>query len=416
MLNLANKKDKKGRVLKEGEDQLNDGRYRYRYTDANGKRHAVYSWKLTTTDRLPVGKRQCKSLREKEFDIQKDLVDGIDTYGAQITVNELIERYLATKVGIVLSTKNYYLRMWRSHIKESSLGKKPISKVKNSDITMFYAHLSKVDNLANATISTMHGFINPAFKMAVKDNLIRANPCSGCLHDYKIEETTRTSLTKQEQKAILNFLQNGESVYSFYYPLIYFLSETGLRISEAFGLTWENIDFDKKIIHVNHQLIYEKVDGSYQYYITLPKNKKTRDVPFSDDLAKVLNQYWEDTKSLRAITSHNVDGFTNFIFYTRFGKLFNLSVSTRLFRQIKNAYNSEEELKVKVENRRSIILKDFTAHILRHTFCTRMAELGMDIKVLQTIMGHSDIKITMQVYNHVNETRLLNEFSRIKNS
>ena len=140
---MANKKDKKGRVLKEGEDQLKDGRYRYRYTDTNGKRHAVYSWKLTITDRLPSGKRQCKSLREKEADLQKDLADGIDTYGAQITVNELIERYLATKVGIVLSTKNYYLRMWKSHIKESSLGKKPISKVKNSDIIFLLIIMKK---------------------------------------------------------------------------------------------------------------------------------------------------------------------------------------------------------------------------------------------------------------------------------
>ena len=58
-------KDKKGRSLKPNESQMPDGRYRYRYTDAYGKRHAIYSWKLIPMDKMPAGKRDDISLREK---------------------------------------------------------------------------------------------------------------------------------------------------------------------------------------------------------------------------------------------------------------------------------------------------------------------------------------------------------------
>ena len=65
-------KDLKGRNLNPNEDQLKDGRYRYRYTDKSGNRKAVYAWKLVKTDKTPQGKREDLSLREKEKQIEKD--------------------------------------------------------------------------------------------------------------------------------------------------------------------------------------------------------------------------------------------------------------------------------------------------------------------------------------------------------
>ena len=236
---MANKKDKKGRVLKEGEDQLNDGRYRYRYTDTNGKRHAIYSWKLTTTDRLPAGKRQCKSLREKESDLQKDLADGINTYGAQITVNELVKRYLDTRTELSINTDKAYSVAFRCHIKPSTLGKRKIVDVKYLDVLDFYKNLRTDKNLAYSTIYNIHSILHPAFQLAVMDNLIRYNPCHNCLKSYKKPKTPRNALTLQQQEHLLEFLKDASTSFHFYYSFIYFLLNTGSLLPQSVQVMYD---------------------------------------------------------------------------------------------------------------------------------------------------------------------------------
>lgn len=422
MLILANKKDKKGRVLKEGEDQLNDGRYRYRYTDTNGKRHAIYSWKLTTTDRLPVGKRQCKSLREKEADLQKDLADGIDTYNAQITVNELVKRYLDTRTELSINTGKAYSVAFRCHIKTSTLGKKKIADVKYFDVLDFYKNLRIDKNLAYSTIYNIHSILHPAFQLAVMDNLIRYNPCHNCLKSYKKPKTPKNALTLQQQEHLLEFLKDTSTPFHFYYSFIYFLLSTGIRVGEAIGLTWDDINFDKHMISINHQLLYgkNKVDNKLnkginaeRYCITSTKSSVERFVPISDDLLIFLQKYYMDTAEVREKGNYVVDGYTNFVFYSKRGNLLIPQTTARAFKRIKRCYNNTELKKSKAENRDPILLDNFSPHVLRHTFCTRMAEKGMDVRVLQKIMGHSDINITISIYEHTNNDLLLNELNRI---
>ena len=109
---MEQKKDIKGRNLKQGEDQLKDGRYRYRYTDRYGKRKAVYSWKLVKTDKTPQGKKDCLCLREIEKNIEKDVDEGILTYQANtLTVYDLIMRYFSIKPQIANSTMQNYIHM-----------------------------------------------------------------------------------------------------------------------------------------------------------------------------------------------------------------------------------------------------------------------------------------------------------------
>ena len=88
------RKDHKGRKLWNGESQRKDGKYEYKYQDACGKRRTVYSWKLTPSDTVPKGKRNELSLREKEQQIQKELNSNLVPYGGDLTVLELVQRYL----------------------------------------------------------------------------------------------------------------------------------------------------------------------------------------------------------------------------------------------------------------------------------------------------------------------------------
>ena len=81
---------------------------------------------------------------------------------------------------------------------------------------------------------------------------------------------------------------------------------------------------------------------------------------------------------------------------------------------IVDAYNKVEVERAKKEHRKAELLPKFSAHVMRHTACTRIAECRMDVKVLQYIMGHAHIDVTMEAYNHIGElTRIEKEIARL---
>lgn len=406
------KKDSKGRNLKPNEDQLSDGRYRYRYIDKDGKRRSIYAWKLVKTDKMPANKRDGVCLREKEKSIERDIDDGIQTYKAkEISVSQLILSYLETKARLANSTMGNYKHMLEKNIAPSILGEMSITNVKKSDIKKFYAYLHGEREFSTGTIQLYQNLIYPAFQMAVDDDLIRKNPCKGCMKDYtgKGLSTTRYPLSREEQKTLLSFV-NTDTIYSRYYTMIAFMLATGCRIGEVIGITWDNIDFEKKIVNVDHQVIYKKKNGKTQHYTELPKNRLTRTIPLKQDIISILKQYRRETYFISKSSGCTLDGYTNFVFLNNEAKLYTPNTLTRTFHGIRDAYNKTLETEDKV------LLPDFTAHTLRHTFCTRMAENGTDIKVLQMIMGHKTIAVTMQIYNHVSEERLKNSIENIESS
>ena len=126
------RRDKKGRILRNGESQRADGRYAFVYTDCYGKQKFLYSWKLESTDPLSVGRRPCQSLREKEKVILRDINDGITPYGDNLTVLELVKKYIAQKTGVRHNTAANY-NFVINIIKKEEFGAKRIDKVKLSD-------------------------------------------------------------------------------------------------------------------------------------------------------------------------------------------------------------------------------------------------------------------------------------------
>ena len=126
------RRDNKGRKLFNGESQRKDGKYEYKYQDALGKRKTVYSWKLTPTDRVPAGKRDDISLREKIKQIQKDLNSNITPDGGNFTVLELVEKYISQKTGVRHNTRANY-NFVVNVIQKEAFGQKRIDKIKVSD-------------------------------------------------------------------------------------------------------------------------------------------------------------------------------------------------------------------------------------------------------------------------------------------
>ena len=413
---MANtKKDTKGRKLYLNEDQIKDGRYRYRYIDPYGKRQSIYAWKLIPTDKTPKGKREDLSLREKIKAIQKDLDDNIYSYDANSTVDDLIRQYLGTKVKLAVTTMNNYIHMWEKNIKGTWLGIKKINQVKKSDILRFYSYLYKERKFGARTLQLYQNLLYPAFQLAVDDSVIRLNPCNGCMKDFdRAPKKIKKALSRDEQKILLNFVKNN-SYYNYLYPFIYFMLGTGTRMSETLGLTWENIDFKEKTVTIDHQVIYKKNGSNTIRFVAKPKNGESRIIPLQDDVIKVMKKHKEDTYLISKYSDFKIDGLKEFVFLNVENKTLLPNSVTRSLHGIVKLYNKEEELNADSEGREPIYLPDFTAHELRHTFCTRMAENGIDIKVLQKIMGHKNISVTMDIYNHVNQERIQDAIADLPN-
>lgn len=166
------RRDNRNRILREGEYQRTDGRYRYRYIDEDGKEKNVYSWRLDKNDPTPRGKKRELSLREKEKQIQADLFEHIVTRGGNYTVVELVEKYTSLKTGVGHNTKAGYKTVINI-LNREAFGKQRIDKVRLSDAKAWLIKLQQVDGRGYSSIHSIRGVLRPAFQLAVDDDLIR---------------------------------------------------------------------------------------------------------------------------------------------------------------------------------------------------------------------------------------------------
>lgn len=410
---MSNKrKDNKGRILKDGELQRDDGRYMYRYKDAGGERHTVYSWRLVETDAYPAGKKKDVSLREKEAQIQKDLMDNININGSSITLNELFERYIRTKKRLKQNVKENYLQMYNKHIRSYYIGNMQIKDLSKMDVLNVYDTLSD-SGLSNGSIHIVHNdILFPALQLAVDNDWLRKNPAKDCLKEYPYDPLNkREALTLEEQNKFVTFLSK-DKVYAKYLPIVSLILETALRRGEALGLTWDNVDLKSGILRIDHQLHYYSINGRYTFKAgSLKTDCANRVIPLSKEALTLLQRLKEDEYFNSVSSGIEVDGYKNFVFLN--SRKSNVVIPRQLGDALTAAckkYNKKEETCAEKEKREPELLPMVTPHILRHTACTRMAEAGIDIKVLQKVMGHKRADITMNIYNYVDFRRIKKEF------
>lgn len=247
------RRDSKNRVLRSGESQRKDGRYAYKYVDTFGKPQFVYSWKLVPTDKTPAGKREDISLREKEKEIQKDIDDGIDTIGKKMTVCQLYAKQIRHRGNVKHNTKLGRERLMRI-LEQDRLGGCTIDSVKLSDAKEWALRM-KEKGLSYKTISNDKRSLKAAFYTAIQDDCIRKNPFDFQLSDVLDDDTEpKVPLTPAQEESFLSFIQ-ADKVYQKHYDAIVILMGTGLRISELCGLTDKDLDFENRVIIVNHQLL-----------------------------------------------------------------------------------------------------------------------------------------------------------------
>lgn len=393
----AVRKDKKGRILKNGENQLKDGRYMYKYVDETGKEKYVYSWKLVATDITPKGKRKGISLREKEEQIHDSLKAGISSNGGNLTVLQLVEKYLSQKIGVKHNTKANY-KFVINLIKKEAFGGIRIDKVKISDAKAWLIKLQR-DGRGYSTIHAVRGVVRPAFQLAVDDDLIAKNPFSFGLSTVVINDSvTRKPVTKTQEDAFLDFVKN-DSHFSKYYEGIFILFNTGLRISEFVGLTTSDIDLEKGEINVNKQL--QRMRNMKYVIETTKTNSGTRIIPMTNEVKECFRKIIKNRKKVKV--EPMIDGRTGFLYLDKNDMPMVALHWEKYFQHICEKYNKIHK---------GQMLK-ITPHVCRHTFCSKMAKAGMSPKTLQTIMGHSEIGVTFNVYTHLDLEDIKEEMKRV---
>ena len=391
----AKRRDNKGRVLQMGENQLDDGRYAYRYTTPFGQRKTVYSWRLTASDPIPAGKRKDKSLREKIKEIEKKL--RLEICCEDITVCELVEKYLMTKTGVKHSTQTGY-KFVQNILAKEPFGQRKIASIKTSDAKIFLIKMQE-DGRGYSTIHTVRGVLRPAFQMAADDDMIIKNPFQFELHTVVVNDSVkRDALTREQERKFLQFIQEDRH-YSRYYDAFFILFKTGLRISEFCGLTIKDIDFKKNVIKVSHQL-QRTSDMRYVCEKTKTENG-IREIPMNSEVMEAFKRIIKSRPKPKI--EPIVDGYSGFLFLDKNGKP-------------KVALHWEKYFQLSVEKYNSIYrvqLPKITPHVCRHTFCTNMAKSGMNPKVLQYIMGHGDISVTLDTYTHIKAEDAIAEMERL---
>lgn len=394
--------DNKRRILKEGESQLPDGRYRYRYFDMDGCRQVVYSWKLVERDRMPPGKKDDLSLREKERQIERDMEDSIKTgRDAKITLNQMFETYMTGKISLKQSTRTNYIYMY-THYVQDGFGKKLLKDIRYSDVKAFYNSLIVEKGFKANSMEIINTLIHPALTLAVRDGYIRFNPSDGVMMEIKKshqwEKTHRHALTIEEQSAFLNYIASNEQ-YKHWLPMFTLFLGTGCRVGEIVGLRWEDCDFKQRIININHTLIYRlQDDGRVEYLITTPKTEAgIREIPMMDEVYDALVQL-KNWQVLVGDAHDEIDGYSGFILTNRFGNVCNPHTINRVIERMYKGYNKQETEQARAEGRQPMLIRHFSVHNLRHTFCTRFCENETNLKVIQDIMGHADITTTMNIY------------------
>ena len=365
------RKDKKGRIFRSGEGQRPNKTYFYRYHRSGDKK-----WSYVYAPTL-------EELRQKEEVIQRDLLDGIDYAGGEITVAELVDRYINLRRGL----KENSMRAYGSAINRihtDPFGSRMIRSVRLSDGKGWFVSLHD-KGLKQNTIGILQSVLRPAFEMAVDDDMIRKNPFKFKLSDVIPNDAyVRSALTKAQQERYLQFIRDHGK--DNYYDDIVILLGTGLRASELYGLTKADIDFDRRCIHVRRQLCRT---AEKPYFVTPPKTKSgIRNVPMTGAVYMAL------MRVVKARTAPKVelpvDGHSGFLFLDKSG----------MPKVAMHLENYMRGLQARFEKAYGKPVPRITPHVLRHTFCTNVQQAGLDVKSLQYLMGHSNASVTLDVYTH----------------
>lgn len=355
-----------------------DGTFEKRFT-VDGNRYSIYG-------------KTTKELAQKEQEIRKKIEAGMYTDNRNLTLDQYFEEWLVHKRGSIKgNTLKVYKCYYNGHI-SPKLGKIKVQKLERRQVLAFQKELSEGD-ISIRTCNNILKILKIVLNDAVVDELIAKSPADSvkALKETgaKASETYHRALTEQEQK---DFMQ--EMAGDYYYEFVSLLLCTGMRIGEAAALTWGDIDYRQNVIHVTKTVTFNE-DGTIA--IGSPKSEAgKRDIPLNTAIKGVLGAQRNKLTNILPMNDSR-------IFASIYGGIVN-----------NHAVNNAISAALDRLEKQGKTIEHFTAHALRDTFATRYIEQGGSPQTLKTILGHSSLAMTMDLYSHVLPNTKQKEMDNLK--
>lgn len=377
--------DTNGKTLPKGIRQRKDGRYEGRFT-YRGENYTLYNTNLRLLQ---------KDLADKRYEVEH----GLYAKETSLTVDSWFVAWMENykKNTVKYGTYKLYLDEYRTYIK-NTLGKKRLKDVRSEHIQKLLNEMAC--KYSRNTVNLVRVILNSMYKQAVKNGMVYRNPVENTFIKKEKGEKEMSVMSVEEQKLFLRYAKESQ-----YYVVYVVALGTGMRNGEIRALRWTDVDFDKKVIHVNGTLKYI-AKAENKYVIDSPKSASSRrDIPMLEHIMNTLKEHRKQQLTMRMLLGNKWRpqvGLENLVFTGRFGRCV---TETALYNDMRDIGD-----KIRADGH---MFGEFHPHSLRHTFATRGLEQGIPPKVMQEILGHTSITMTMDIYSHVLPDKKAEEMGKL---
>lgn len=396
----------KERKLPKGITRCKDGRYQARYT-CDGHRYSLYGRDVEELAlRLEQAKLQAEEKKKAVQQYQEMLLlREQERPRCGLTLNQWYELWLNEYkcTTVKQGTVDSYRCMYEYYIRDT-LGDKLLAEIRSDELQRFFNDMNR-SGYSKSTLSLTSVVIGSMFRQAVKNDLIGRNPVDACtLPRSRKKVAERQALSERQQERLLEAAQ-GNPVEG----ILRLALGTGMRIGEITGLQWDDINWKKNELNVRTTL--KQYRENRGFYLDLPKTgSSARTIPLLPEMVRVLKEEQgkrREEKKEAGTMWRPLPGMDQLVFLQKDGT----PVSGQLVRQqlgrlidgMNGICPSAVKRKSGNGNNRAEAepMPHLTPHILRHTFATRAIERGIPPKVVQELLGHSSITMTLDLYTHV---------------
>ena len=351
-------------------------------------------------------------LMEEFESAKKQAKNSFDYKRIEMTLNEWFEEWFSSvkahkvKETSISPMKNNFKRTFGFYI-----GGMRLKDIKPMDVQRALNAMEET-KVPNSAMREALGRLRECTEFAVGNQLIEVNPCLIVEVPWTYKKAKEEiALTQEEQDALLNEVED-----SWYREMFYFMCLTGVRVGELGGLKWCDIDMDKQVIFIRRSLSCNYCNGVKKEVLVTPKTvNSTRQIPFIGEMEEILKSQREKQLLLKKELGSRWRGkeeFEDLVFTTGMGSPCSRYIVEKEIKKIILRIREKEAVAAVQENRAPKVIRDFHPHTLRHTFATRCFENKMEPKVVQALLGHSSISITLNIYTHVLDNKMEEEIKK----